>query len=125
MKRFQVYPDLSQLSPDQREQIQSDSRRSMERKRWPRWAGPVSLAGALVTTNAVIHALNLNAWYEKLIAALLSAVPFGLGMGWVSVAAFVPHVREELRRRGLCDHCGYDLRATPERCPECGAPRAG
>ena len=48
---------------------------------------------------------------------------------WVGVAVFGALPARALRHRlrglrkankGLCPTCGYDLRATPGRCPECG-----
>jgi hypothetical protein len=52
-------------------------------------------------------------WFVTLVAATLPA-------------AWLVRTRRGIRRRrlGLCPACGYDVRATPERWPECGAVSA-
>ena len=43
-----------------------------------------------------------------------------LPAAWLARAAMHRHRRRRRRSSNLCRACGYDLRATPERCPECG-----
>ena len=56
-----------------------------------------------------------------------AASPFWALILLFAAAAAIPVVgplrRRRRLRRGLCETCGYDLRASPERCPECGTPR--
>jgi len=62
-------------------------------------------------------------WHEWIVPMWAVALPAGvMPAAWLARRRRVRHRQAE----GLCLACGYDLRATPERCPECGAiPAAG
>jgi hypothetical protein len=62
--------------------------------------------------DGVSHYLVLSLWLVSGVAAVLP------------LARFVPARRFRKARPGMCVACGYDLRATPDRCPECGATQA-
>ena len=53
-------------------------------------------------------------WQLALITGMLPAA-----RGAIAIRRAVRTRRQ--RREGCCVTCGYDLRATPHRCPECGA----
>jgi hypothetical protein len=79
--------------------------------RWnnvPKYAPP-----ALGRRDSVNHLMSIPYWLPALLA---------LAIAWrVDVRHW--RARWKARRRvraGLCARCGYDVRATPTRCPECG-----
>ena len=62
---------------------------------------------------------NVKVPYWMLATATLVPVPLAL-------RRILRHRRAARRATGnLCPACGYDLRATPGRCPECGAASVG
>jgi hypothetical protein len=52
---------------------------------------------------------------------VMSLFPVLLSLGLMLSAVLMRHVEKRRPTAGCCQICGYDLRATPNRCPECGA----
>ncbi|HEV2292424.1 MAG TPA: hypothetical protein VGR35_01130 [Tepidisphaeraceae bacterium] len=80
-----------------------------------RWAGFGTLSGAYTHFGGRYHGVQIPWWFIW----LATAVP----PTWL----WMSHRRHArwLRRSGRCPACGYDMRATPERCPECGTVPTG
>jgi hypothetical protein len=59
--------------------------------------------------------------------AVRVAYPWLLALpAFITLASLRSYLRRRRRiARGQCAHCGYDLRASRDRCPECGTPMPG
>lgn len=71
---------------------------------WERWG--FGYVNATQFFDARMYALSMPCWFVTLVLLL-------------PIVIFMPKRRRPAG--GLCCSCGYDLRATPDRCPECGA----
>lgn len=64
------------------------------------------------------HFVGVSYWWFWVGSALL---PLAVVPGWYRRWCR----RRRSENRGVCPSCGYDLRATPQRCPECGRAVGG
>lgn len=79
---------------------------------------------AFVLLPSTQHSNRKDAW-EVLLTNCLIVASIGftvLGISFCAAHARRMKVRKHRIRAGLCLGCGYDLRASTERCPECGRP---
>lgn len=80
---------------------------------------PVQLAGGgTLRTELRVEGVSFGVPYWFVVAFCL------VQPSWLTSRAAATHLQTRKRRwraeRHLCMSCGYDLRATPDRCPECG-----